>query len=44
MAGSSKTTTDHDEIRKWAEARAGKPATVERTGDKDESGVLRSGT
>src|SRR5579884_3995017 len=31
MSGSSKTTTDHDVIRKWAEERGGKPATVERT-------------
>ena len=41
MAGSSKTTTDHDEIRKWAEARGGKPATVKRTESKDDVGVLR---
>jgi hypothetical protein len=34
----SKTTTDHDEIRKWAEARGGKPARVRDTsGD----GILR---
>jgi len=38
---SSKTTTNHDEIRKWAEARGGKPATVKRTRDNDEAGVLR---
>ena len=41
MAGESKTTTKHDEIRKWAEARGGKPVTVRGTGDKDEPGVLR---
>ena len=41
MAGSSKTTTDHDEIRKWAEARQGKPATVKRTEKDGEAGVLR---
>ena len=41
MAGESHTTTDHDTIRKWAEARGGKPATVASTGDGDEAGVLR---
>jgi hypothetical protein len=41
MASQSKTTTDHNEIRKWAEARDGKPVTVRGTGDKDEPGVLR---
>jgi hypothetical protein len=30
MAG-AKITTDHDEIRKWAEARGGRPATVRST-------------
>jgi hypothetical protein len=38
---SSKTTTNHDEIRKWAEARGGKPATVKRTESDGEAGVLR---
>ncbi len=38
---SSKTTTDHDTIRKWAEARGGEPASVRGTGDNDEAGVLR---
>ena len=41
MARSSKTTTDHDEIRKWVEARDGKPVSVKGTGDEDEPGVLR---
>ena len=42
MAGaSSKTTTNHDEIRKWAEARGGKPATVKSTESGGEAGVLR---
>jgi anaerobic selenocysteine-containing dehydrogenase len=41
MASSSKTTTDHNEIRTWAEARGGLPVTVRGTGDKDEPGVLR---
>jgi hypothetical protein len=38
---SSLTTTDHDTIRTWAEARGGSPATVAGTGDGDEAGVLR---
>ena len=41
MAGETKITTNHDEIRKWAEARGGKPATVKRTEGDDEVGVLR---
>jgi len=41
MAGSSKTTTDHKVIQKWAEERGGKPVTVRGTGDGDEVGVLR---
>ena len=31
MASSSNKTTDHDEIKKWAESRGGKPAAVEGT-------------
>ncbi|AZO53483.1 MAG: hypothetical protein EOS78_02705 [Mesorhizobium sp.] len=34
----AQTTTDHDEIRKWAEARKGRPAVVRGRG---EGGVLR---
>lgn len=34
----SKTTTDPDEIRQWAEARGGRPAKVETKG---EGGILR---
>ncbi len=34
----STTTTDHDTIRRWAEARDGHPARVEGTGD---GGLLR---
>jgi len=37
----SLATTDHDTIRKWAEARGGKPAHVKRTGKKDDPGILR---
>ncbi len=41
MAGESKTTTDHDVIREWAEARDGVPASVVRTETGDGAGVLR---
>ncbi len=34
-------TTDHDIIRKWAEARGGKPAHVKQTGSGDDPGILR---
>ncbi len=34
----AKTTTNHDDIRKWAEARGGKPSRVRNGGD---GGVLR---
>src|SRR5712671_5962180 len=37
----AKTTTDHDEIRKWAEARGGRPAVVRSTHDKGGTGILR---
>src|SRR4051794_22005540 len=38
----SKTTTDHDEIRRWAEERGGKPATVKGTESRGEdAGILR---
>ena len=37
----AQTTTDHATIRKWAEARGGRPATVKSTGSKNEQGVLR---
>ncbi|SFV35508.1 hypothetical protein SAMN05216456_2165 [Devosia crocina] len=35
---SSNTTTDHDEIREWAEARDGHPSKVDTGG---EGGILR---
>ncbi|MEV7606883.1 hypothetical protein AB0N65_15735 [Paenarthrobacter sp. NPDC089322] len=41
MASESHTTTDHDEIRKWVESNKGKPASVKKTGDKDDVGILR---
>jgi hypothetical protein len=37
----SKTTTDHDEIRRWVEEHGGRPAAVRGTGDGDDPGVLR---
>ena len=37
----AKTTTNHDEIRRWVESRGGRPAAVERTGDGDDPGILR---
>lgn len=39
--GSSKTTTDHDQIRSWAEARGGKPVSIEGTERGKSPGVLR---
>jgi hypothetical protein len=41
MSGESKTTIDHEEIRKWVEERGGRPATVAGTGDDEEAGILR---
>lgn len=41
MAGESRTTTDHDEIRRWVEERNGKPAAVKGTGSGDDPGILR---
>ena len=41
----SKTTTDHDEIRTWAQERGAVPAAVESTGDQPDhepdAGLLR---
>jgi hypothetical protein len=37
--GETRTTTDHEEIRRWVEEHGGRPATVRGTGD-DEPGVL----
>ena len=37
----AKVTTDHDEIRKWAEARGGRPAAVRSTQSKDGAGIIR---
>ncbi|WP_458309406.1 hypothetical protein [Bradyrhizobium sp. 195] len=34
-------TTNHDVIRKWAEERGGKPATVKATEENGHAGILR---
>lgn len=41
MPGRTKTTTDHETIRKWAERRDATPAHVLGTGDDEDVGVLR---
>ncbi len=41
MSNLTKTTHDHDEIRKWAEQRGGKPTHVKGTGSADDPGILR---
>ena len=38
---SSKRTTDHAKIRRWAEARNGKPARAHGTGEPEGAGLLR---
>lgn len=35
------TTTDHDEIRQWAEERGASPACVRRTGGEGDVGMIR---
>jgi hypothetical protein len=37
----SKKTTDLTEIKKWAEARDGKPSKVKGVGDDSDSGIIR---
>ena len=37
----AKTTTDHEEIRRWIEARGGRPSVVKATEGKDGEGLLR---
>ena len=41
MASQTKTTTDHDEIRRWVEEHGGEPASVRGTESGDSAGVLR---
>lgn len=43
MSHQSKSTTDHDTIRRWAEQRGGWPAAVPNTGSDGDPGVLRIG-
>src|SRR5581483_4178449 len=38
---SGHSTTDHDEIRRWAEERNGKPSHVKTTGEGEDVGILR---
>ncbi len=38
---SAQTTTDHAAIRKWAEARGGRPTVVHGTEGSDGEGILR---
>jgi len=40
-SGEAQQTTDHDVIRKWAEERGGKPATVRATEENGHAGILR---
>lgn len=41
MASTSKTTTDHETIRRWAEKRKAVPTTVARTRSAKDVGVIR---
>ena len=38
---SAQPTIDHEEIRRWAEERKGKPARVIETGGDDDVGIIR---
>ena len=38
---SGKVTTDHEQIRRWAERQGGKPAAVARTHDNGDVGIIR---
>ena len=40
-SGGAHTTTDHDEIREWAEAHGGVPAAVKRTHRGGDVGIIR---
>jgi anaerobic selenocysteine-containing dehydrogenase len=41
MSNLAKTTTDHNQIRQWAEERGGKPTHVKGTGGENDPGILR---
>jgi hypothetical protein len=38
---SSKQTSNHEEIKKWAEERGGVPSKIKNTGKDEDEGVLR---
>ncbi len=41
MASDTRTTTDHDEIRRWVEEHGGRPVSVKGTESGGQAGVLR---
>lgn len=41
MQGESHTTTDHQAIKQWVEARGGKPVHIKGIGGSDDPGILR---
>ncbi|WP_125777928.1 hypothetical protein [Antribacter gilvus] len=41
MSSDTRTTTDHDEIRRWVEEHDGRPVSVRGTEGAAEAGVLR---
>jgi hypothetical protein len=41
MAPATRVTTNHDEIRRWAEERGGRPSRVKGTGRGEDPGILR---
>ncbi len=41
MTSDTRTTTDHDEIRRWVEEHGGRPVSVKGTESGDQAGVLR---
>ena len=41
MASATRTTTDHEDIRRWVEEHGGTPASVKGTDSGGEAGILR---
>jgi hypothetical protein len=41
MSKTANVTTDHEEIRRWAEKQGGKPAAVRRTHQGGDIGIIR---
>jgi rubrerythrin len=41
IGGGARTTTDHEEIRRWVEERGGSPSCVRKTGGTNDPGILR---